>query len=613
MRNLVLFVKTVHLRGGQHRLHLVNRLVAKGFLVQLFLHHRSRDCLNCHRLQLRIFHHHVNGDALLPKRPDRLRQNLTQRRFGVKIDFRCLCGNLVFARRGRQNAVKECLRFVNRERREVVVNRGPLLFLGNHLVALEGLPRDDVDVGGVLLLVQHSELLRPRHRFIRQRGGVADAAAHECRSRIIGRAHDSDHPQRKSALAVGVERFAPGIGLREVGVGPVRILFVALRRQNKPEPHLLDFIVGPGPAVGEIDRLPVHRGKHRFVHFLFGAKPQRKQRKVADFVVLVHNQHHFVGSLGPSAALVDQFIFFADQRGDQVGIVLVQRREHLRPDLEPAAHHAAVGGLHRGRAGRAAHAGEPCGHVRLDDFSGAAAQLVALADKNAPVEIVAVADCGEVAVKIRGALQVFLEGGQVVAFGAGRTQRVHQLPQHHAFVNLVAVVVVRAVGIGVHQCVDQRGQVNRFGVQLDGVAGKRVALDRFNVGIHAGGNRQNQRDADDADGPGERGHKGAPLFGHQVVQRQGKRRKEGHGAFLFWLSAAVGPAAQPAELLAPRLLNIDGKRGAALFAEQRRQGGALRLSGAVGLVVADHLTVLDLNDAAGVAPRQVRVMGDHDD
>ena len=249
MRNLVRFVKLVCLRGGQHRFHLGNRLVAERRLVQLVLHHRQSNRLNRHCLQLRVFHHHVHRDALLPERFQRGGEKLPQNGGGVGVDFRNFCGNLLFGRLGRKNAAEELLGFRLGEGSEVVVNRGPLLFFGNHLVALEGLTRDDVDVGGILLFVQHPELLRPRHRLVGKRGGVADAAVHERGGRVIGRTDNADNLQGKAAIRVAVERLQPAVTCREVGVGSVGVLFVAFRGKQETEAHLLDFLVRPRFAV----------------------------------------------------------------------------------------------------------------------------------------------------------------------------------------------------------------------------------------------------------------------------------------------------------------------------------------------------------------------------
>ena len=91
--------------------------------------------------------------------------------------------------------------------------------------------------------------------------------------------------------------------------------------------------------------------------------------------------------------------------------------------------------------------------------------------------------------------------------------------------------------------------------------------------------RQNERDADDADGPCERGEQRAGLFRHEVVQRQAHGRRKAHGRVL---------------------LDLD-------------RHGCRRLGLRARIVVADDPAVEQAHGARGVFRRQLRVVRDHDD
>lgn len=111
-----------------------------------------------------------------------------------------------------------------------------------------------------------------------------------------------------------------------------------------------------------------------------------------------------------------------------------------------------------------------------------------------------------------------------------------------------------------------------------GVGAERVLLGALDVGVGPVGQRQDGRDADDADRPREGGHQGAALLRHEVVEGQRQGGEEAH-------------------------------RGAP---------GRLRLADLLGagrerLGVGDDPPVGQLNDAGGVLVGEFGVVGDHDD
>ena len=126
------------------------------------------------------------------------------------------------------------------------------------------------------------------------------------------------------------------------------------------------------------------------------------------------------------------------------------------------------------------------------------------------------------------------------------------------------------------------GHVGALRLDGEGVAGQGVLLHLVDIVVDAGGQGQDEGDADDADGAGEGGEHRAAHFGAQVGQRQGQGGEEGHGG-LF-----LRPGLLPGE-----------------------DGGLLL--GMVGVGVAGDPAVLQSDDAGGVLLGQLRVMGDHDD
>ena len=140
------------------------------------------------------------------------------------------------------------------------------------------------------------------------------------------------------------------------------------------------------------------------------------------------------------------------------------------------------------------------------------------------------------------------------------------------FCLLVPVPILLAAG-------HHGGEIHTGGQDLHRVLRKRLPLHRGDIVIDAGGERQDQRNADDTDGTGKAGQQGAGLLGAQIVEAQRQRGEDGHGG------AAHIPVLRGR---LNRLIHL--------------KGHGIRL---------DH-TVLQVDDTGGILLRQLRVMGHHD-
>ena len=184
--------------------------------------------------------------------------------------------------------------------------------------------------------------------------------------------------------------------------------------------------------------------------------------------------------------------------------------------------------------------------------------------------------------------QIALEALQIVLGHVQIVDRRHQFPDGRALIDGVPAVLV-LLGLQVHKGLDQAGQVDVGGLDGQGIGRQGVFLHDVDIIGHAAGDRQDQRDADDADGPRKGGEGGAPLFGKQVLEGQPEGGGQGHGG-LADLFAAVGL----------QLGGVGGPLG-------------LQFRGGQGVRVAGQLAVQHPDDAGGILLGQGRVVGDHDD
>ena len=182
---------------------------------------------------------------------------------------------------------------------------------------------------------------------------------------------------------------------------------------------------------------------------------------------------------------------------------------------------------------------------------------------------------------VRRVVQPGLEGSQVVLLHAAH-HGAHGVGHPGAGVDL-PVPVLPDLALGrVEQVVQRFRHVHALRVDLQRVGGQRVPLHPLDVFVHAVGNAQDQRDPDDADGPGEGRQQRPPLLRQQVGQAQVQRREDAHGALLFALFGAGGR-------------------------------GPLRRGLPHDPAVAGHLPVQHPDDPVRVFIGQVRVVRHHDD
>ena len=174
--------------------------------------------------------------------------------------------------------------------------------------------------------------------------------------------------------------------------------------------------------------------------------------------------------------------------------------------------------------------------------------------------------------------QVVPEALEVVGLAAGAGHGVHHVVHDGAGVDPVRLLL-RLILPGGHHGRHHGGHIHGFGLDIDGVGGEGVLLDPVDIGLDAGGEGEDQGDADDADGPGQGGEHRAALFGQQVVQGEPQGRGKGHGG-------------------QPLVLMLLGG------------GGSLAV---IGGGVGDDFAVQQPHNPRGVALGQLGVVGDHDD
>ena len=110
------------------------------------------------------------------------------------------------------------------------------------------------------------------------------------------------------------------------------------------------------------------------------------------------------------------------------------------------------------------------------------------------------------------------------------------------------------------------------------IARERILLDLFDVVVHAVGERQNRRDADNTDRARECRHSRTALLGHEVACRKPQRRHKAHRGFARGLGFATRSP-----------------------------------SGVEGVGIVGDLSICEIDDARGVLVRQLGVVRDHDD
>ena len=117
-----------------------------------------------------------------------------------------------------------------------------------------------------------------------------------------------------------------------------------------------------------------------------------------------------------------------------------------------------------------------------------------------------------------------LEICYVVFLDLGACHGIHHFVHDGVAVNRVLVVLVLGVfGVYAHERCHERGHIDRFGLYRDRIGRQGVLLNPVNIVVDTGRYRQYQRNADYADAACKGCEYRAPLFGHEVIQRQRER------------------------------------------------------------------------------------------
>ena len=286
---------------------------------------------------------------------------------------------------------------------------------------------------------------------------------------------------------------------------------------------------------------------HDILQFFDRAEAQRIQEQVGDLVGVLHGNGKFVVFFRPFAV------------GDRVLVSHAIRLDHLREST-----HAAAGVCHqRGH------------HALLLVLAGTGMDLresirgVDRVDHGSDgVEILDHADV--VLIFLRMRVQIIHEALEVIVGDRVRKGR---------YILLLDQVIALCfqLPVGLHGQ-NSAGQVPCFRIDSQRVAVHGLFLDLVDVILESGGERQDQRDTDDTDGPRKGGQESPSLLGHKVVQAQPEGGRKAHGS----LSEV---------LVNCGLLAVDLQ----------------------GIGVIRDLPVLKTDNAVGVLLGEFRVVGDHDD
>ena len=452
--------------------------------------------------------------------------------------------------------------------------RARFLFLGE-LLAVE-----HVDGRVIQLLLHDGGLGGLLDQMARQLGRVVDAHGKRRGLRVRPRLHDADDFQ----LLAGVHE--PLHVLLVAGfVDPDLVLLVIgveVGGGHHLQRHAHDLVVGEREVVvGAFHVLLVHELVDHVLQHRVIAQPQGIAHQIGHRAV--RGQHHdalVVGGRPPA----------------RLHVVLLFHNGGV-------AHHLAehIGGVHGrhervGRTGAHTEGGER--RVRVD----LAHPVLGVAVEDLGHHVVGVLDGVHVAVDVAAVLvEEQLERGEVVVLQArehvgdhtrlghlavgGRVVLVPVLAtlKAHFRKRVVAGALARRISPVARAPIDghahERRHVEARGHDLQRVHRQRLLLGALDVVVHAVGEREYGRDADDADGAGEGRHDGAALLGHKVVRRQRERREKAH-------------------------------RG---LADGLARGVHLLFRGEVGIGIRADDAVGEVHRARGVLGRQLRVVGDHDD
>ena len=198
--------------------------------------------------------------------------------------------------------------------------------------------------------------------------------------------------------------------------------------------------------------------------------------------------------------------------------------------------------------------------------------------------LVGVLDVAREALEVaRVGLDPFLDGAHIVLVGAARHAR------HHVGHEVLGLDLTRRVGLARIGALARHGAHHARHVYARLLDGERVLAHRGLLGardvvLRTVRERQDERDADDADRAGKRREERAALLGHEVGEAERDGARVAHGA-LALLGVRLG---------------------------MRLDGGLFERGVLAGVAVAREHTVLDAHDAVGVFLGELRVVRDHD-
>ena len=398
-------------------------------------------------------------------------------------------------------------------------------------------------------------------QFLREQGGVAHGGGDGGVLGVPGGAHHPGDGQGDGSL---LQLLLVHRALLQQGEGAVLLPLVPVAGRHQVEAVAAQLLVGEVQGLRVLSPLD---GLQGLVVLVFREKAQLPQGGGGNGVPGVEHQHHLMGLLGPGP--VEQLVVVGDHLA------------HRLPVLA-GGHLGEVGGTFAaGPQGDAVH---PVHHgvavLLPQGFAGVHPLPLRVVGVDGEVHVVPVDHPVFPQVLVDGAvlvLQVAFKAGQVVLHNAGGEGLGGlQRPEIRVGAGGVRGLFPAVLPQHLPLYADEAGHVE--GLVGDGhrVGGHGVLLHVGDVPVHAGGQSQNQGDADDADAPGEGGEQGAALFRPQVVEAERQGGAEGHGDL-------------------PALL-----------------GRPLRLLLCQGPGVVHNLPVQQPDDAGGVPVRQLRVVGDHD-
>ena len=422
----------------------------------------------------------------------------------------------------------------------------------------------DIRLGMSKLLLDNLRIGRALHKLASQCMRVGNTRRQRAR---VGSLVGLHHAHNAHVNAIG------NLGCHKVGVArhvsPHAGLFVFAIRIGRRQ-HLKRrgqrIVVGKvGAGLGRFDpTVSRHSAVYQIVELIDIQRTDAVERVVAHRTAARKHHHGFVGRRGPMT-------------GDDIVLAVEQALvvDHLVKDRGSHGIHAR----HRRRARATAHG---LGHSVGNKPDGLLVSLArAIHDRRHAVAVLngvdlfvdAVAPVVEPRLKARHV--VGLNARKHILYGCDHGNLIGLLDRIALTVGSAArVLTILRSPLSAHH---GRQVVILFG---DGkrITRERILLDLFDVVVHTVGERQNRRDADNADRARKRRHGRTALFGHEVARRKPQRRYKAHRSFARGLGFAT------------------------------RGLGSIKGVGIIG-----DLTVRQVDDARGVLVRQLGIVRDHDD